>query len=55
MSRFQGFKNREIAAMLNLSEKTVENQITKALHILRIELKDYLPLLVLFDLFHFLR
>jgi RNA polymerase sigma-70 factor (ECF subfamily) len=55
MSRLHGLKNREIAAKLDISEKTVENQITKALHILRIELKDYLPLLILFDLFHFLK
>lgn len=55
LSRFKGLKNREIAAMLNLSEKTIENQITKALHILKTELKDYLPLLILFDLFHFFR
>jgi len=55
LSRFQGLKNREIAAKLNLSEKTVENQVTKALHILKEELKDYLPLLALFEFFHFLR
>ncbi len=55
LSRLQGLKNREIALKLNLSEKTVENQITKALHILREELKDYLPLLAIFELFHFLR
>ncbi len=55
MSRFNGLKNREIAVKLNISEKTVENQITKALHILRVELKDYLPLLALFEFFHFLR
>lgn len=55
MSRFQGLRNREIADRLNISEKTVENQVTKALHILKIELKDYLPFLLLFDLFHFLR
>ena len=55
MSRLHGLKNREIAAKLDISEKTVENQITKALHILRNELKDYLPLLILFDFFHFLR
>jgi RNA polymerase sigma-70 factor (ECF subfamily) len=55
LSRFHGLKNREIAAKLNLSEKTVENQVTKALHILKEELKDYLPLLALFDFFHFLR
>lgn len=55
LSRMQGLKNREIAAQLNLSEKTVENQMTKALHILKEELKDYLPLLILFEFFHFLR
>ena len=55
LSRFHGLKNREIAAKLNLSEKTVENQVTKALHILKEELKDYLPLLALFEVFHFFR
>jgi len=55
LSRLHGLKNREIAAKLNLSEKTVENQITKALHVLREELKDYLPLLILFEFFHFLK
>lgn len=55
LSRLQGLKNREIAEKLNLSEKTVENQMTKALHVLREELKDYLPLLALFEVFHFLR
>lgn len=55
MSRLHGLKNREIAARLDISEKTVENQMTKALHILKIELKDYLPLLALFGFLHFLR
>lgn len=55
LSRLHGLKNREIADKLNLAEKTVENQVTKAIHILKIELKDYLPILVLFDCFHFLR
>jgi RNA polymerase sigma-70 factor (ECF subfamily) len=55
LSRLHGLKNREIAEKLNLSEKTVENQMTKALRVLREELKDYLPLLVLFQVFHFLR
>ena len=55
LSRFHGLKNREIAAKLNLSEKTVENQVTKALHILKEELKDYLPLLALFEVFNFLK
>jgi RNA polymerase sigma-70 factor, ECF subfamily len=54
LSRLQGLKNREIAEKLSLSEKTVENQMTKALRVLREELKDYLPLLALFEVFHFL-
>lgn len=53
LSRFQGLKNREIAVKLGISEKTVENQMTKALHILKTELKDYLPLLLIFDFFLF--
>ncbi len=44
LSRFEGLKNREIAEKLNLSEKTIENQMTKALRILKTELRDYLPL-----------
>lgn len=55
LSRLKGMKNREIAAQLNISEKTVENQITKALHVLREELKDYLPLLFIFEFFTFLK
>jgi len=47
MSRFDGLKYREIAAELNISEKTVENQMGKALKILRAALKDYLPLILL--------
>lgn len=35
MSRFQGLSHKEIALQLNIAEKTVENQITKALKILR--------------------
>jgi len=54
MSRIRGLKNREIAAELNLSEKTVENQITKALRILKVELDDYLPLLIIFGFSGFL-
>ena len=55
LSRLHGLKNREIAVKLNLSEKTIENQVTKALHILKEELKDYLPLLILFEFFHFMK
>ncbi|MFO7657359.1 MAG: RNA polymerase sigma-70 factor [Bacteroidales bacterium] len=41
-SRIKYLNNKEIAAKLGISVKTVENQITKALKILRVELKEYL-------------
>ena len=47
MSRFDGLKYREIADQLNLSVKTVENQMYQALRFLRERLVDYLPLLLL--------
>jgi len=47
MSRVQGLKNEEIATNLNISKRTVETQISKALKVLRIELKDYVGLLIL--------
>jgi len=46
MSRKEGLKNREIAAQLSISEKAVEKHISKALKLLKEDLKDYLPLLV---------
>lgn len=45
LNRFDGKRYKEIAEYLQLSLKTVENQMGKALSILREELKDYLPLL----------
>lgn len=42
MSRVDGKQNREIAQILNLSIRTVETQISKALKILRNSLQDYL-------------
>jgi RNA polymerase sigma-70 factor (ECF subfamily) len=47
MSRFEDLKYQEIADQLNISVKTVENQIGKALKIMREQLKDYLPLLIM--------
>lgn len=44
MSRFEELKNREIAENLGVTQKTVEAHLTKALKILRKDLKDYLPL-----------
>lgn len=42
MSRFGGFKNREIAEQLNISIKTVESNMGKALKIMTEHLKPYL-------------
>jgi RNA polymerase sigma-70 factor (ECF subfamily) len=47
LSRFEGKNNAAIAEMLDISKRTVELQISNALKILRTELKDYLPLVVL--------
>lgn len=41
-SRIRNLTNREIAEKLGISIKTVENQISKALKVLRIALKEYL-------------
>jgi RNA polymerase sigma-70 factor (family 1) len=41
MNRLEGMKNEEIAVSLNLSKRTVETQISKALKILRSKLSDY--------------
>lgn len=45
-SRVEGKKYKEIADELNISVNTVENQISIALKRLRVELKDYIPLLL---------
>ena len=47
-SRVEGKKYAEIASELNISVKTVEVQIGKALKIFRSKLGDYLSLLILF-------
>ena len=46
-NRFEGKKYTEIAEEQQISFKTVEAHISKALKILRVELKDYLPFLIL--------
>ena len=46
LSRFEELKYSEIADQLNISIKTVENHMGKALKIMREQLKDYLPLLI---------
>lgn len=46
MHRFRDMSYKEIATVLSVSPKTVDYRIQQALKQLRIELKDYLPLLL---------
>ena len=48
MNRMEGLKYREIAEKLNVSERTVEVRIGKALSLLRNHLKDFFKILLLF-------
>lgn len=47
LSRFEEKSYKEISEELNISVKTVENHIAKALKIMRSELSEYLPLLLI--------
>jgi len=47
LSRFNQYSNKEIAQELNISEKTVENQITKAIKLLRTGLKESLTSIII--------
>jgi len=47
-SKIEGRKQKDIATELNISLKTVENQMNIAYKKLKTELKDYLPLLFFF-------
>ena len=42
LSRMEGYTNPEIAKILDLSIRTVENQIYRALKILKAKLENYL-------------
>jgi RNA polymerase sigma-70 factor (ECF subfamily) len=44
LSRMEGKKNVEVAEELDISVKSVEAQMTKALKVFRVALKDFLPL-----------
>lgn len=46
LSRFEELSYKEISEKLQISPKTVENQISKALKVLRVTLKTYLTSLV---------
>ncbi len=47
LSRFEDMKYKEIADKLDISVKTVENHMGKALKLLRAKLVDFLPLLLI--------
>lgn len=47
-SRFEGMTYPEIAKQMNISVKAVEALMSRSLKILRVELKEYLPLILLF-------
>jgi RNA polymerase sigma-70 factor (ECF subfamily) len=46
LSRFENLKYKQIADQLNLSVKTVENQMGKALKVLRLKLAEFLPIVL---------
>ena len=52
-SRVYGKKNREIAEAMGLSEKNIEYHIAKVLKALKVALKDYLRVFILFVLLEF--
>ncbi|GAA4310831.1 RNA polymerase sigma-70 factor [Mucilaginibacter gynuensis] len=52
LSRKQQLSNDQIADMLGISKRTVENQLTHALHHLRLSLKDLSAILILLFVFY---
>ncbi|ASU36252.1 RNA polymerase sigma-70 factor [Mucilaginibacter xinganensis] len=48
LSRFENLKYKQIAGQLHISVKTVENQMGKALRILREKLSEFLPIVILY-------
>lgn len=46
MVKMEGKRYHEVADELGISVKTIENHMTKALRVLRVELKDFFPLCI---------
>jgi RNA polymerase sigma-70 factor (ECF subfamily) len=51
LCRFQELKYNEIASLLNVSVRTVEVRIGKALHLLRYYLNEYFPVVLMILIF----
>lgn len=51
LSRFEDLKYREIAQQLGIAEKTVENQMGKALKLMRTKLSDFLIWMIIFFIY----
>lgn len=52
LSRKEYKSNKEIAAILEISEKTVENHITKALKVLRLSVRNIIPVILALSKFY---
>ena len=55
MNRNEGMRSEEIAAALNLSVRTVENQLYKGLKQIKKSMQGYLPLLTILLIKNFLK
>ncbi|NND08914.1 MAG: RNA polymerase sigma-70 factor [Saprospiraceae bacterium] len=54
LSRYEGKSYREIGQIMDISVKTVENQMSKALKTLRVDLHEYLNVLLMWLIISFL-
>jgi RNA polymerase sigma-70 factor (ECF subfamily) len=51
LSRHENLSQKEISLRMDISEKTVENHIGKALRLLRLSLKDFITSALIFFIF----